>query len=80
MELDPHPHSELMIDSPVEAELWIDGVDTALETPAMGVRVTPGRHTLELRDSSGTRSRPTTIDVRAGETVRVMMNLSSRRN
>jgi hypothetical protein len=74
LEIDPNPHSEIMVDSPVEAEIWLDGVDTGLEPPAMGLRVTPGRHTLQLRDSSGATSKPVTVDVRQGETVRVVMN------
>jgi predicted Ser/Thr protein kinase len=76
MELDPAPKSELMIDAPIEAEIWIDGVDTALLTPAMGIRVTPGKHTVQLRDSSGAASKATSVNVRAGETVRMMMNVS----
>ncbi|HEY5945571.1 MAG TPA: serine/threonine-protein kinase [Kofleriaceae bacterium] len=75
LELDPHPRSEVVIDSSASAEVWLDGVNTALETPAMGLRVAPGRHTLQLRDSSGAASKPTTIDIRPGETLRIVMNL-----
>jgi serine/threonine protein kinase len=76
MELDPSPKAELAIDAPGEAEIWIDGIDTALVTPAIGIRVTPGRHTIQLRDSSGRASKTATVTVRAGEMVRMMMNLS----
>ena len=75
MELDPNPHSEIAVDSRDEAEIWVDGVDTGLATPAEGLRVDPGRHTLQLKDSSGATSRPTTITIKAGETQHVVMNL-----
>ncbi|HEY5950819.1 MAG TPA: serine/threonine-protein kinase [Kofleriaceae bacterium] len=75
MELEAHPLSEIQIDSSAEAEIWIDGVNTALETPAMGLRVAPDKHTVQLRDSSGAASKLTTIDVRPGETLRLTMNL-----
>jgi hypothetical protein len=39
------------------------------------MRVTPGRHTIQLRDSSGAMSKITTINVRAGETLRVVLNM-----
>ena len=75
MEIDPNPHSEVVIDSSKEAEIYVDGIDTGLTSPAVGLRVDPGRHTLELRDSSGATSRPTTITIKAGETLHVVMNL-----
>ncbi|HEX5059721.1 MAG TPA: serine/threonine-protein kinase [Kofleriaceae bacterium] len=75
MELDAQPHSELQVDSSADAEIWIDGVDTMLETPAMGIRLAPGRHTIQLRDSTGAASKVTTIDVKPGETLRMTINL-----
>jgi predicted Ser/Thr protein kinase len=74
MELDPEAHSELAVDSSAEAEIWIDGVFTGLETPAMGLRVTPGRHTIQLRDSTGASSKLATIDIKPGETQRLVLN------
>jgi len=75
MELDAQPHSEIQVDSSADAEIWIDGVDTMLETPAMGIRLAPGRHTIQLRDSTGAASKVTTIDVKPGETFRMTINL-----
>jgi len=75
MEIDPSPHSEVTVDSSAEAEIWIDGVDTARETPAMGLRVTPGHHTLQLKDSSGAESKQKTFEARPGETSHVVVNM-----
>src|SRR3569623_488646 len=73
MEIDPSPHSEVSVDSSAEAEIWIDGVNTARETPAMGLRVTPGHHTLQLKDSSGAESKKMTFESRPGETSHVVV-------
>jgi serine/threonine protein kinase len=75
MEIDPTPHSEISVDSSAEAEIWLDGVNTTVETPAMGLRVAPGRHTLQLKDSSGSESKRITIEPRPGETLHVVLNL-----
>jgi hypothetical protein len=75
MEIDPNPHAELTVDSSAEAEIWIDGVDTARETPAMGLRVAPGHHTLQLRDSSGAQSKTMKFESRPGETSHVVLNM-----
>src|SRR3569833_3085440 len=75
MEIDPSPHSEVSVDSSAEAEIWIDGVNTARETPAMGLRVTPGHHTLQLKDSSGAESKKMTFESRPGEPSHVVVNM-----
>ncbi|HEY6032709.1 MAG TPA: serine/threonine-protein kinase, partial [Kofleriaceae bacterium] len=75
MEIDPSPHAEVSVDSSAEAEIWIDGVNTARETPAMGLRVTPGHHTLQLKDSSGAESKKMTFESRPGETSHVVVNM-----
>jgi len=61
----------LLVDSPVAAEVWIDGVDTGYVTPTLGLRVPVGNHVVEVRD--GGRAATTTVEASAGQTVRLLL-------
>ena len=61
----------LLVDSPVAAQVWIDGVNTGYVTPTLGLRVTAGHHVVEVRD--GERLGSTPIEASAGQTVRLLL-------
>ena len=67
------PRGTLLVDSGGPAEVWLDGIDTGFLTPTIGLHVSAGQHTIELRDSTGGRSTPTDVTVRQGETLRLLL-------
>ena len=67
----------LWIDANGAAEVWIDDMYTGYTTPTFGLRVPVGRHTIELRDSTGARSKPAEVVVRRGESMHVTMSLET---
>jgi hypothetical protein len=74
LELERQPRGELMVESGMPAEVWIDGMFTGYETPTLGLRVASGEHSVELRDPSGKQSRPVNVNVQQGETVRLSLD------
>jgi len=69
------PRGAIMVDSTEAAEVWIDGAETGFSTPTLGLLVPLGRHIVEIRDSTGRRSRPARVDVGQGTVVRLSLNL-----
>jgi tRNA A-37 threonylcarbamoyl transferase component Bud32 len=63
----------LMVDAIAEAEVWIDGENTGYVTPTIWFEVSVGKHVIELRDGVGHRSESQTVDVKQGDSLRVMM-------
>ncbi len=76
MEVEREPVGAIMVDSPAEAEVWIDGADSGHSTPTIAIRVPAGAHRVELRDSSGQRSPVAQVNVQPGMTERLLMNLT----
>jgi len=70
LQLDPEREERgtLWIDANRAASVFLDGHDTGLTTPTIGVRVTPGKHTVELRDASGEHAPPIEVELLVGET------------
>jgi hypothetical protein len=67
-------HGTLVISTMPSARVYLDGRDTGLSTPVRSLEVTAGRHSIGLRIASGTVHR-VTVDVEAGQTVRIIRSL-----
>lgn len=80
LELEPEkePRGTLAVESSGAAQVWLDGVYTGFDTPTMGFRVKVGAHTVELRDSSGSRSAPARINMKQGETMHLTLSLVAK--
>jgi serine/threonine-protein kinase len=74
--LDPErePRGTLWIDANRASSVWVDGVDTGLVTPTLGIRVKPGRHEIALTDASGQRGPSAQVEVQKGETRHLMLD------
>jgi serine/threonine-protein kinase len=68
LEPEAAPRATVWIDANRAASVEIDGFDTGLITPTIGIRVKPGRHEIIVRDASGEKSPKAVIDVARGET------------
>jgi serine/threonine-protein kinase len=79
LEPEKTPRATLWIDANRAASVFIDGSDTALVTPTLGVRVAPGKHVIELRDGSGTVGPQAHIDVARGETLHLTLDFPVER-
>ena len=64
----------LVINTIPWARIFIDGRNTGLTTPAMNYRVPAGRHRIGLQTNDG-RMHTETVNVAAGQTVRIMKRL-----
>jgi tRNA A-37 threonylcarbamoyl transferase component Bud32 len=70
------PHGQLTVNADVNAEVWIDGVDSGFSTPTLPIVVNVGAHRVEVRAADGNHAvRP--IHVRRGETMQVAFTLAS---
>jgi serine/threonine protein kinase len=67
------PRGALMVDSNSAAEVWIDGANSGYTTPTLGIEISTGAHTIEVRDASGHRSEAVKINVEQGQTVRLLL-------
>jgi serine/threonine-protein kinase len=62
----------LMVDSNGAAEVWIDGVDSGYTTPTLGIHVSVGFHTIEVRDA-GNASSSKRVKIEQGQTLRLLL-------
>ncbi len=65
----------LWIDSNHIADVYIDGAPTGLTTPTFGIDLPIGEHEVQLRDSSGARSRPLHVNLARGQHEHLRLNL-----
>ena len=63
----------LMVDANGAAEVWIDGLNTGYTTPTLGIEVTAGPHTVEVRDGTGNRSASSKVVINQGQTLRLLL-------
>jgi hypothetical protein len=77
-ELQPEkqPRGILWVDANRAAQVFVDGADTGLVTPTLGIRVTAGSHVIELRDGAGTVGAHVTAQVAKGETVHLTLDFA----
>jgi tRNA A-37 threonylcarbamoyl transferase component Bud32 len=61
------PRGTLWIDANRASSVFLDGNDTGLVTPTIGLRVAPGPHRVELRDASGERGPSAQVHLNQGE-------------
>ncbi len=73
------PMGYLWIDTNGAGDVWMDGRDTGFTAPTLGIRVPVGAHVIELRDSSGARSKPFTVKIAQGESEHVILDISGRK-
>jgi len=66
------PRGTLMVDSNGAAEVWIDGVDSGYTTPTLGIHVSVGLHTVEVRDA-GNASASKRVKIDQGQTLRLLL-------
>ncbi len=77
LEVEKRPRGLLTIETTEAAEIWVDGTETGFVTPTrIPLRLTPGHHQIELRESSGRRAR-TSIDIVQGEILHLTLELSA---
>src|SRR5262249_27014024 len=62
------PRGTLWIDANRASSVFLDGNDTGLVTPTIGIRVAPGLHRIELRDASGEKGPSAQVHIAQGET------------
>lgn len=66
----------LQINTTPWSHVFLDGRDTHLDTPVLGLRVKAGRHTVTLRTQAG-QSETVHVEIEANKTVRVIRDLSN---
>jgi serine/threonine-protein kinase len=62
------PRGTLWIDANRASPVFLDGNDTGLVTPTIGIRVVPGAHRVELRDANGEKGPSAQLHINQGET------------
>ncbi len=67
------PRGTLMVDSNGAAEVWIDGVDSGYTTPTLGIHVSTGMHSVEVRDGSNGKV-GSKVKIEQGQTVRLLLS------
>ena len=67
------PRGTVIVDSDVTAEVFVDGVSTGLFTPTNDIYLSPGAHTVELRDSTGARRAVTDVLIAAHQSRHLML-------
>ena len=67
------PRGTLMVDANSAAEVWIDGVNTGYTTPTLGIEISIGGHTVEVRDGARRHSQVTHITIEQGQTLRLLL-------
>jgi serine/threonine protein kinase len=73
------PMGYLWIDTNGVGDVWIDGRDTGFTAPTVGMRLRAGRHVVELRDSTGARSKPLNVTLDQGQSLHVLIDISVRK-
>jgi serine/threonine protein kinase len=79
LEPEKEARGTLSVDSNGSAQVWVDGVYTGYDTPTLQFRVSPGKHTIELRDSADNASAPTRIEIGKGESMHLTLTLVPRK-
>ena len=69
------PRGTVFVESNAPAEVWVDGLASGFMSPTPGLRLGPGLHRLELRDSSGGILAAKSVPVGKGETLRIVLPL-----
>jgi tRNA A-37 threonylcarbamoyl transferase component Bud32 len=77
LKLETQPRGTLMVDANTAAEVWIDGLNTGYTTPTLGIQVGVGKHLVELRDGNGQKGQSSTILMGQGQTVRLLLGIST---
>jgi hypothetical protein len=67
LEPERQPHGTLWVESNRAAQVFIDGRDTGLTTPTLGIRVGLGEHVVQLRDARGRSGASVRVRVARGE-------------
>ncbi len=68
----------LLVDANLTGEVWVDGAYTGFVTPTLAMRLSPGKHLVELRAPDGAKLDQTVVRLGRGETRRLFMSASGR--
>ena len=80
LQVERRPQGLLTIETSETAEIWLDGTETGFVTPTrIPLRISPGDHVVELRESSGRRAR-TPVSIKQGEVLHLTLELSAARS
>jgi hypothetical protein len=71
---DREPRGTLWVDSSHASQVFIDGGDSGMVTPTVGIRLDSGEHRIELRGSDGRVSAASTVKIAQGETVHLTLD------
>jgi serine/threonine-protein kinase len=74
LEAEREPRGVLWVDSNHAARVFIDGLDSGLIAPTVGMIVGVGQHRVELRDSSGTPVASSTVKIEQGGNLHVSLD------
>jgi serine/threonine protein kinase len=72
------PRGTLWIDANRAASVFLDGNDSGLVTPTIGIRVAPGLHRVELRDASDEKGPSAQVRIEQGETRHLTLDFGAR--
>jgi serine/threonine-protein kinase len=73
------PMGYVWIDTNALGDVWIDGRNSGFTAPTPGIRLPVGRHVVELRNSSGGRSRATPIILAKGQSLHISLDMPERK-
>jgi tRNA A-37 threonylcarbamoyl transferase component Bud32 len=74
LEVEKEPRGLLWVDSNQAAHVFVDGNDSNLVTPTVGMIVTVGSHTVELRDSANVMLATTKMQMAQGDSIHLTLD------
>jgi hypothetical protein len=80
LEAEREPRGVLWVDSNQAAYVFIDGVDTGLVAPTVGMIVAVGQHRVELRDSSGASVASSIVKIDQGSSLHLALDACAAPN
>lgn len=79
LESEREPRGAILVDSNSAARVFIDGADSGFNAPTTALPLSAGPHSVQLRDSLGGSSSLKRIQLHAGETLHLPLDLNSGR-
>jgi serine/threonine-protein kinase len=73
------PMGYVWIDTNGLGDVWVDGRNSGFTAPTPGIRLPIGHHVVELRSSSGDRSRATAINLTKGQSLHISLDMPERK-
>jgi hypothetical protein len=76
LETETEPRGLLSVDANEVAEVWVDGVYTAFNTPTIAFHVRAGQHTVQLHGTGDLRGPPVKVNLHQGEHQYLLLSLN----